>query len=102
MYALATLLVYPSLYEGFGFPPLEAMASGVPVITSNASVFPEIVGTAGILTDPQNPEELYQAMREVLGDRTLQETLRTRGLERVRQFSWNKAALRMRGLWKKV
>ncbi len=102
LYALATLFVYPSVYEGFGFPPLEAMASGVPVITSNASVFPEIVGTAGILTDPQNPEELYQAMREVLGDRALQETLRIRGLERARQFSWSKAALRMRGLWKKV
>ncbi|MEI8103444.1 MAG: glycosyltransferase family 1 protein [Candidatus Moraniibacteriota bacterium] len=102
LYNLASLFVYPSLYEGFGFPPLEAMACGVPVIVSQTSVFPETVGDAGILIDPQNPEEIYQAMREVLGDAALRAHLRSKGLERVQHFSWKQSAQTLHKLWRKI
>ncbi|TAK96251.1 glycosyltransferase family 1 protein [Patescibacteria group bacterium] len=89
---LASLFVYPSLFEGFGFPPLEAMQAGVPVITSNNSSLPEVVGEAAVTIDPDRPDELYQAMRNILLDTQLQELLRARGLERAKKFSWEKAA----------
>ena len=68
LYSAAKLFVYPSLYEGFGLPPLEAMACGAPVITSNTSALPEVVGDAAILIDPYNSEKLCQAMHMVLGN----------------------------------
>lgn len=102
LYNLASLFVYPSVYEGFGFPPLEAMACGIPTIVSNVSVFPETVGAAGILIDPWNPEELFFAMREVLLDKQLQERLRTKGLKRAKDFDWEKTAKRMVRLWSKI
>ncbi len=102
LYNLASLFVYPSLYEGFGFPPLEAMASGVPVISSQTSVFPETIGDAGILVDPYNPEEIFQAMREVLGDADLRARLRQRGLERSSRFSWKRSARSFQRLWKSL
>ncbi len=92
LYNLASLFVYPSLFEGFGFPPLEAMACGVPVITSNISSLPEIVGNAGLMIDPYNISELAWAMEEVLSDAVLREELASRGLERARIFSWDKCA----------
>lgn len=92
LYNLASIFVYPSLYEGFGFPPLEAMASGVPVITSHSSSLPEIVGSAGILIDPYQPEELFLALCSLVQDQELRETLRSDGLIRVKEFSWEKTA----------
>lgn len=91
-YNAADLLAYPSLYEGFGLPPLEAMASGTPVVASNVSSLPEGVGDAGVLVDPQNKEEIAEAMLQVLRDKGLQEEMRKRGLERAKKFTWQGAA----------
>jgi len=92
LYRLADLFVYPSLYEGFGFPPLEAMACGTPVITSNVSSLPEVVGDAAVLVDPTNVEALSAAMMEVLRDPEQAEELKVRGQERARTFTWERAA----------
>lgn len=93
LYNLATVFVYPSFFEGFGFPPLEAMACGTPVITSNNSALPEIVGNAALMIDPDRPEEITQAMHALLADTNLRKTITTRGLARATQFaSWDVAA----------
>jgi glycosyltransferase involved in cell wall biosynthesis len=92
LYSTAKLFVYPSLYEGFGLPPLEAMACGAPVITANTSSLPEVVGDAAILIDPHISEELLQAMRTVLGDDDLRSSMRQQSLERARLFSWDQTA----------
>lgn len=89
VYNLASVFVYPSFYEGFGFPPLEAMACGVPVITSHSSSLPEIVGDAGILIDPYRPQEIFDAFEALLKDRELSENLRAKGLLRAQQYSWS-------------
>jgi glycosyltransferase involved in cell wall biosynthesis len=91
-YNLASLFVYPSFFEGFGFPPLEAMQCGVPVIASNNSSLPEVVGNAGILVDPDRPDEIYRAMKEILENRELREILIKKGLERAKEFDWKKTA----------
>jgi glycosyltransferase involved in cell wall biosynthesis len=91
-YAAADLFVYPSLYEGFGLPPLEAMACGTPVVASNTSSLPEVIGEAGILVEPTNVEELAQAMRRVLTDPSLRESLRAKGLERAHTLTWQRTA----------
>jgi glycosyltransferase involved in cell wall biosynthesis len=88
----ADLFVFPSLYEGFGLPPLEAMACGTPVVSSNASSLPEVVGDAGILVDPYQTEAIAEAVRRVLTDRGLREGLREKGLARAREFSWEQTA----------
>ena len=80
LYRLASVFVFPSLYEGFGLPPLEAMASGTPVITSNVSSLPEVVGDAALLIDPYDPAAIAAAMRRVLTEPALREDLRRRGL----------------------
>jgi len=92
LYNLATLFVYPSFYEGFGFPPLEAMASGVPTITSNCSSLPEIVGDAAIMVDPYKPDELAWAMEMILTDEKLHQRLSRKGVEQAKKFSWDKCA----------
>lgn len=92
LYQSAAAFVFPSLYEGFGLPPLEAMASGVPVIASNRSSIPEVVGDGGILVDPEDTAGIASAIRSVLQDDVLARTLRQKGLERSRQFTWEKAA----------
>jgi glycosyltransferase involved in cell wall biosynthesis len=92
LYNLADVFVYPSLYEGFGLPVLEAMACGVPVVTSNVSSMPEVVGEAGLLVDPRSVEELAQGIRRVLTDATLRSQMREKGLERSELFSWEKTA----------
>ncbi len=89
---LALVFVYPSLYEGFGLPPLEAMACGTPVIASNASSLPEVVGDAGILVEPRDPAALARAVESVLGSDTLRQEMRAKGLKQARRFSWERAA----------
>jgi len=92
LYGAADVFVYPSIYEGFGLPPLEAMACGTPVITSNTSSLPEVVGDAGIMIDPYDVDGLVQAMHSILRDDTLKQELSKKGLERARKFSWVRCA----------
>jgi glycosyltransferase involved in cell wall biosynthesis len=102
LYRLAAVFVFPSLYEGFGLPPLEAMASGTPVITSNVSSLPEVVGDAALLIDPLEPHAIADAMRRVLTDSALRENLSQRGLERARHFSWERSIRRVREIYDEV
>lgn len=88
-----SLFVYPSVYEGFGLPPLEAMACGTPTICSNATSIPEVVGDAALLMDPHDPEGLAEAIRMVLEDPKLGTALRQRGLTHAKTYSWEKTAL---------
>jgi glycosyltransferase involved in cell wall biosynthesis len=92
LYQQAHLFVFPSCYEGFGLPPLEAMASGVPVITSNAASLPEVVGDAAIQVAPYDISGFAAAMHAVLTDPALWASLRARGLQRAQHFSWQTAA----------
>jgi Glycosyltransferase len=102
LYAGADLFVYPSFAEGFGLPPLEAMACGTPVIASNTTSLPEVVGEAGILIDPHDTTALAHAMQRVLADADLQRTLRTRGLEQSQKFSWDKTATVTAGIYEAI
>jgi alpha-1,3-rhamnosyl/mannosyltransferase len=88
----ARAFVYPSLYEGFGWPPLEAMACGTPVITSNVSALPEVVGDAALLVHPLDVDGLAAAIRRLWDDEALRGDLRARGLARARQFTWDVTA----------
>jgi len=88
----AAVFTLVSLYEGFGLPPLEAMACGTPVIVSNISSLPEVVGDAGILVNPYDVDEIARAIHEVLVNERLREEMRVKGLERAKQFSWEKTA----------
>ncbi|WP_168191183.1 glycosyltransferase family 1 protein [Haloprofundus sp. MHR1] len=92
LYNLASVFVYPSLYEGFGIPPLEAMQSGTPVVTSDRSSLPEVVGDAGITVDPTDPDALADAIARLLTDSDLTQTYRERGLIRAKQFTWKSTA----------
>lgn len=92
LYSMAEAFVFPSLYEGFGLPPLEAMACGTPVITSNVSSLPEVVGDAAITVNPHNVMEIVRAIEMVLSDPQLRVSLRQRGLERAALFSWERTA----------
>lgn len=86
----ADALVFPSLYEGFGFPPLEAMACGCPVIVSNTASLPEVCGEAALYCDPYSPEDIARQMVRVLTDQTLRDELRKKGYQRALTFSWEK------------
>jgi glycosyltransferase involved in cell wall biosynthesis len=88
LYRLASVFAFPSLYEGFGLPPLEAMACGTPVVTSRLSSLPEVVGDAAVLVDPYSVEDIARGLTQVLTDEALRTRLIARGLERVLQFSW--------------
>jgi len=101
-YSSAALLAYPSLYEGFGLPPLEAMACGCPVVTSNISGLPEVVGNAGIIIDPYDIDSLAQAMKQVLTDNKKREEMVAKGLTQARKFSWERAAQETLKVYKKV
>ncbi len=92
LYRAAKLFVYPSLFEGFGLPPLEAMACGTPVVTSSTSSLPEVVGDAALLVDPYDEEALAVAMVQALNDENLRLRLRNAGLVRARRFTWKDAA----------
>jgi glycosyltransferase involved in cell wall biosynthesis len=102
MYRLAGVFVFPSIYEGFGLPPLEAMASGTPVVTSNVSSLPEVAGDAAILVDPYRPEAIADGIERVLCDETLRRDLRAKGLARARQFSWEASVRRVREIYGEV
>ena len=99
MYRLAGVFVFPSLYEGFGLPPLEAMASGAPVVTSNVSSLPEVTGDAALLVDPYDPEAIAEGIHRVLTDEALRRNLCSRGLRRARQFSWESSVRRVREIY---
>jgi alpha-1,3-rhamnosyl/mannosyltransferase len=88
----ARVFVYPSLYEGFGLPPLEAMACGTPAVTSNVSALPETVGDAALMIDPLDVDALADAIRRLWQDEALRAELRARGLARAREFSWERTA----------
>jgi glycosyltransferase involved in cell wall biosynthesis len=101
-YQLAELFVFPSLYEGFGLGPLEAMACGAPVISSHSSSLPEVVGQAGLLVDPTDTAALSQALRRVLADAELRRDLRERGLAQAQKFSWRKAADELEAVYRSL
>ena len=102
LYALAVAFSYPSFYEGFGFPPLEAMARGCPVVCSNVSSLPEVVGNAALLINPDRPEEIAQALSEVLSDKELAHDLSQAGQEQAKKFSWDRAAQQYLELFKSI
>lgn len=92
LYNGADLMVYPSLYEGFGLPPLEAMACGTPVIASNRSSLPEVVGDAALTVEPEDEDAICESMRRLLLDDKLKSEMSAKGIERSRQFSWERTA----------
>lgn len=92
LYSMAKLFVFPSLQEGFGLPPLEAMACGTPVAASTATSLPEVVGDAGVTFDPEDVDAMANAIELVLGSNGLREELSEKGLERAKKFSWKTAA----------
>jgi glycosyltransferase involved in cell wall biosynthesis len=102
LYRLARVFVFPSLYEGFGLPPLEAMASGTPVITSNLSSLPEVVGDAAMLIDPYQPDAIAGAIHRVMLDDRLHDDMRERGLIRAREFSWGRSVARIKEIYEEV
>jgi glycosyltransferase involved in cell wall biosynthesis len=102
LYRLASAFVFPSLYEGFGLPALEAMASGTPVVTSNVSSLPEVAGDAALLVDPYDVDSLVEGLRRVLSDPVLAADLRRRGLERSREFSWERSVEKTRQVYQEI
>jgi len=102
LYDNAKIFVFPSLYEGFGLPPLEAMAHGTPVVTSNTSSLPEVTGKAAVLVNPENVFEIRRALHRVLTDNVLRERLKTQGFEQSQRFSWDKSAQRILGIYKEI
>ena len=101
-YSAADLFVYPSLYEGFGLPPLEAMACGAPVLVSRASSLPEAVGEAGVLVDPHDPEALAREMAALLADEARRASLSARGLRRAAQLTWRATATATAAVYHRV
>ena len=96
------VFVYPSLYEGFGLPVLEAMACGCPVVTSNTSSLPEVTGNAALLVDPYDVDELARAIVAVLNDHTLKQDMSAKGIRQAQQFSWDKAAQEYLKIFRKL
>jgi len=101
-YRGAALFVFPSLYEGFGLPPLEAMAFGLPVVASAAGALPEVLGDGALLVDPKDDEALAAAMERALTDEGLRRELKRRGLARARRFSWQETARRTIAIYRAV
>jgi glycosyltransferase involved in cell wall biosynthesis len=101
-YNAATLFVYPSEYEGFGLPPLEALACGTPVVASNASSLPEVMGDAGILVDPKDPDAIADGIQRVLEDETLRNQLANRAPSRASAFTWQQMATETLAIYRDV
>jgi len=101
-YDEAKVFVFPSLYEGFGLPPLEAMAHGTPVVTSNVSSLPEVVGNAAVLVNPENVFEIMRALHKVLMDQSLRERMKERSYQQASRFSWEKSVLRILDVYRQV
>jgi glycosyltransferase involved in cell wall biosynthesis len=101
-YDVAKIFVFPSLYEGFGLPPLEAMAHGTPVVTSNVSSLPEVVGNAAVLVHPENVFEIMRALHRVLLDQPLREKMKERSYRQAAKFSWKKSVRRIRDAYGEV
>lgn len=102
LYSGATAFAFPSLYEGFGIPILEAMACGAPVITSNGSSLPEVAGDAALMVDPTSVEAIAEAMVRLVNDGALREELRRKGFQRVSRFGWEASALKTLEVYRKV
>ena len=101
-YDLAKIFVFPSLYEGFGLPPLEAMAHGTPVVTSNVSSLPEVVGEAAVLVNPENVFEIRRALHRVLTDKALRDRMKERGYQQAARFSWETSVQRILEVYRQV
>ena len=101
-YQLAAAFVFPSLYEGFGLPPLEAMACGTPVVASNVSAIPEVVGDAALVVNPENVFDIARGIREVLQNRELRGDMVARGFEQVKRFSWERTAREVLATYQEV
>ncbi len=102
LYNCVDCLLFPSLYEGYGWPPLEAMACGTPVVASNAASLPEVIGEAGLMVNPQDEDGLAQAMHAVLTNDELRQSLIKRGLSRAQKFTWQKAAHQTLKVYEKI
>jgi glycosyltransferase involved in cell wall biosynthesis len=102
LYAGATVFVFPSLYEGFGLPVVEAMACGAPTITSNRSSLPEVAGDAALLVDPEDEGQIQNALQRLLEDKTLRQELSERAIDQSKKFSWEQSARQMLNVYKKV
>ncbi|MCI0432813.1 MAG: glycosyltransferase family 4 protein, partial [Gemmatimonadetes bacterium] len=101
-YKHARAFLFPSLYEGFGLPPLEAMAHGTPVLTSNVSSLPEVFGDSALLVNPENVFEIARGIRQILTDAALRERLIQAGRERVEMYSWDRSAAQLREVYEAV
>lgn len=99
---MAKIFVFPSLYEGFGLPPLEAMAHGTPVVASNTTALPEVVGNAAVMVNPENVFEISRALMRVLTDRPLRDRMKAAGLEQAQHFSWDASVQRMLEVYRQV
>ena len=102
LYSAAKIFVYPSFFEGFGLPPLEAMQCGTPVITGDRTSLPEVVGEAGIMVDPYDVSSIAAAMERLLTDDALRAELSRRGIERAKEFSWEKTARKTLSVFEQV
>lgn len=102
LYSAASIFVFPSLYEGFGLPPLEAMACGTPVVASNTSSLPEVIGDAGVLVNPFSIDEITSAVRSVLKSKSRQREMSCKGVERARRFSWEETARKTLTVYRQV
>jgi glycosyltransferase involved in cell wall biosynthesis len=92
LYSSAACFIYPSLYEGFGLPPLEAMSNGCPVIVSRAGALPEVCGDAALYCDPRNPQDIADKIKIMMSDTKLREELRAKGLLHSKRYTWEKCA----------
>lgn len=101
-YDVAKVFVFPSLYEGFGLPPLEAMAHGTPVVTSNTSSLPEVAGNAALLVNPENVFEIQRALQRALLDPVLRARMKQRGFEQAQRFSWTSSVERILAIYREV